>query len=74
MKSADIIFYHFIRMSDHFMSASFTLRASKSDDLFFKSIVIASEAWRSHVRAHRHEIAAVVSLLATTSPTTSTRE
>ncbi len=49
------------------MSASFTLRASKSDDLFFRSIVIASGAWRSHVRTHRHEIAAVASLLATTS-------
>ena len=56
------------------MSADFTLRASKSDDFFFKSIVIASEAWRSHVLAQRHEIAAVVSLLATTSTATSTRE
>jgi hypothetical protein len=36
--------------------------------------VIASEAWRSHVHAHRHEIAAVASLLATESPTNSTLE
>jgi hypothetical protein len=56
------------------MSASFTLRASKSDDLFIRLIVIASEAGRSHVHAHRHEIAAVASLLATTSTATSTRE
>jgi hypothetical protein len=34
-----------------YMSASFTLRASRSDDFFFRSIVIASEAWRSHVHA-----------------------
>ncbi len=54
------------------MSASFPLRASRSDDLFFRSIVIASEAWRSHALAQRHEIAAVASLLATTSAATST--
>jgi len=56
------------------MSASFPLRASKSDDLFIRSIVIASEAWQPHVHTHRHEIAAVVSLLATKSTATSTRE
>jgi hypothetical protein len=31
------------------MSASFPLRASKSDDLFFKKIVIASRAWQYYL-------------------------
>jgi len=61
-------------MTNNIMSASFPLRASKSDDLFIRSIVIASEAWQPHVHTHRHEIAAVVSLLATKSTATSTRE
>jgi len=61
-------------MTNNLMSASFPLRASRSDDLFIRSIVIASKAWRSRVHAHRHEIAAVASLLATTSMATSTRE
>ncbi len=61
-------------MSNHHKSASFPLRASKSDDLFIRLIVIASEAWRSHVHAQRHGIAAVATLLATTSEATSTRE
>ncbi len=35
-------------MTNNLMSASFPLRASKSDDLFLKKIVIAGKAWRSY--------------------------
>jgi hypothetical protein len=39
----------FISIYSYYMSAFSTLRASKSDDLFFlNKIVIASRAWRSH--------------------------
>jgi len=35
-------------MTNNLKSASFPLRASQSDDLLIRSIVIASKAWRSH--------------------------
>jgi len=56
------------------MSAFFPLRASRSDNLQLRKIVIASEAWRSHVHAHKNEIATVASLIATEPAATSTRE
>jgi len=57
----------------HPMSASFPLRASRSYNLQLRKIVIASEAWRSHVHAHKNEIATPVPSKAKESHPTSQR-
>jgi hypothetical protein len=42
----------------------FSPRASRSDDILFRKIVIASKAWRSYALAQRHEIATPVPSIA----------
>jgi len=56
------------------MSASFTLRASKSDDLFLKKLSLRAKRGDLIILRDQHEIATFATLFATESTATSTRE